>query len=76
MFLMTIRPKRCGMRQCVSKPAPFLLIPDCFGTQEMYERAVDGDPWSLIHVPNYFKTKVVCDYLVCEDSYSIKCVPN
>ena len=42
-------------------PAAFLLVPDCFKTQEMCIKAVEVDPWQQKDVPDHFKTKNMCD---------------
>ena len=49
------------------RPVLFSLFRHCFGTLEMSERAGDDDPWSLVHVPNQFETKVMCDDPVSGD---------
>ena len=52
-------------------PAAFLLIPDCFKTQEMCIKAVEADLWELDNVPDCFKTQKMCVATVSEDPYSL-----
>ena len=37
-------------------PATFFIVPDHFKRQEMYNDAVDVDPWNLYDIPDYHKT--------------------
>ena len=52
-------------------PAAFLLVPDCFKTQEMCIKAVEVDPWQQKDVPDHFKTKNMCDDVAWGDPFSL-----
>ena len=43
-------------------------ISDNFKTQEMSEKEVEKDPWSLAEVPDHFKTQEMCKKTVEKDT--------
>ena len=59
-----------------SNPAVFLLLPDCFKTQEMCDKALEVDPWSLYDVPDLLKTQQMCGKAVKDDLSSLQFVPD
>ena len=54
-------------------PEIFFLVPD---QHKNYDMCIEVDPWQLHDVPDYFKTKEMCDQAVKHDSYSLRFVPD
>ena len=52
------------------------FYPRLFQEPRMCIRAIEENPGQLHDVPNHFKTQVMCDNVVCRDSYSLKYVPD
>ena len=42
----------------------------------MSDKAVDCIPWSLAHVPNYFKTQEMCNKAVYKNPWCLKYLPD
>ena len=51
-------------------------ISDNFKTQEMCDKAVEKDPWSLAEGPDNFKTQEMCNKAVEKDLCSLMNVPH
>ena len=56
-YALWYAPGRFITQKMCEDPAVFFLIPDCFKTEEMCEKAVEVDPWQLKDDPNHFKTQ-------------------
>ena len=52
------------------------MILDHFKTQDMCNKAIDKDLWSLAEVPEHFKTQEMCNKAVEKDPYSLAEVPD
>ena len=53
-----------------------VAIPDHLKTQEMYNKAVDIEPLSLVYVSNRFKTQEMCDKVVHSKLCMLLFVPD
>ena len=49
---------------------------DHFKTQEMCNKEVEKDPWSLVYVPNHLKTQEMCNKAVEKDPLLLIEVPD
>ena len=65
----------CNEAVC-NNPAVFLLVPDCFKTEEMCDKALEGGPWSLYGIPDNIKTQEMCNKAVEDDSSSFQFAPD
>ena len=57
-------------------PNAFHHVTDRFETQEMWNKAVEVDPWQLKDVPNHFKTQEMCNKVVTHYLFSLQFVPD
>ena len=42
---------------------------DHFQTQEMRDKEIKKDPWSLLYIPDHLKTQEICNKTVEKDSF-------
>ena len=52
------------------------LVSECLKTQEMSNKAVCMDPYSLEFVPDHFKTEEMCKKAVCRKPYTLRYVSD
>ena len=45
-------------------------------TQEMWNEAVQSDPWTLEHVPDQFVTQEMCNEAVQREPWTLEHVPD
>ena len=76
MIPIILRHKICATRLYATTPQYFFLVPDSFKTQEVCDKALDVDPWSLYNVPDQFKTQEMYDKAVKDDPSSLQFVPD
>ena len=55
---------------------PMRYVPDDLKTQEMCNKAVEGDPWQLGDFPNHLKTEEMCEKAVEDQPETLQYVPN
>ena len=51
-------------------------VSDHLKAQEMYEKAVEEDPWWLYTAPDHFKTKRMCEKAVEDEPYTLGYIPD
>ena len=51
-------------------------VPDDLKTQEMCNKAVEGDPWQLGDFPNHLKTEEMCEKAVEDQPETLQYVLN
>ena len=76
MFLITLLPKKCVMRQCVTTQQYFFLFLTVFLKKEMCIKAVEVDPWQLEVIPDHYKTQEACERAIEKDPYQLENIPD
>ena len=54
----------------------FHSIPNQYKTQEMCDRVVPEDPFSIVYCPDKYKTQRMCDKAVDDSLAAWKIIPN
>ena len=67
--------KKCMITQLIDVFV-FYSILDQYKTQEMCDRVVSEDPFSLRYVPNQYKTHKICEKAVDDGVTALKFVPD
>ena len=71
----TLRLKACV--KAIKKVPPVLLhVPDYFKTPEMYNKAVEVDPWQLKYVPWDLITREMCNKAADDCLWQLEHVPK
>ena len=75
LFLNAIGLKKCVMKLLINL-FMFFYIPDRYKTQEMCDRIISDDPFSIRYVPDQYKTQQMCDKAVDDCLAALKFVPD
>ena len=57
-------------------PSTIKFVPECFMTQEMCNKAVNGCFFVFDSIPDQYKTQEICDSVVSQDPFFIVYCPN